>query len=503
MNEQQQVTHYLVPTLLLHFAAQQLTRPALEYPGLQQFAAVSAQALSTARSEVDGVSNRPFPGRLQQEVLKELLPMVLKIGTAVLNLPGSAAYKGYGSSSTQSSTSTAASTPATTALHLSAASKARIATSLVRCVCCAAHEFDSTGQLYMPTYTLGSHVLAVGQLLEAAFRQSQATGSTEVSASTLSYLCHCLTALISDPDRQYLGALTDTAGATAAENAGVTAQHAQLQLASLCCSALKAAFSAAAVPGFDLRHADASCSAVCSALVAVLGGVLNTGSGPGAGWGVEFTADLGVTWLALSGRVLLYFAAHGSHIITAEPWQQVAAAAGRVRGTGTPATAEAQGVNAPKRPRLHALQLMLMLLLPRLHRVLLMAPVRQQMSAAGYDVAGLQQQLCALEKWCDADSLGLTVQDLAALKALGLALTNLAFPCACNNPACTQLLGPVELQLVNGRSCICAGCRVARYCCRRCQSPHWKQHKPVCKAIAAAKDGTGAAQNAAAGASST
>jgi hypothetical protein len=40
---------------------------------------------------------------------------------------------------------------------------------------------------------------------------------------------------------------------------------------------------------------------------------------------------------------------------------------------------------------------------------------------------------------------------------------------------------------VGGRSCICAGCRTARYCSRDCQRQHWKQHKPGCKALAAAQ----------------
>jgi hypothetical protein len=67
------------------------------------------------------------------------------------------------------------------------------------------------------------------------------------------------------------------------------------------------------------------------------------------------------------------------------------------------------------------------------------------------------------------------------IRAAGVALLSLATPCACNNVS-----GPSELPLVSGRSCVCGGCRVARYCSRDCQRQHWKQHKPVCQALAAA-----------------
>jgi hypothetical protein len=89
-----------------------------------------------------------------------------------------------------------------------------------------------------------------------------------------------------------------------------------------------------------------------------------------------------------------------------------------------------------------------------------------------------------------------TGSQAAAWRSLGVSLTSLAFPYACNNPTCSNLAGPQELQLVNGRSCVCGGCRVAHYCSRTCQWQHWKAHKPVWQAIAAAqaaKTGTTAA----------
>jgi hypothetical protein len=56
----------------------------------------------------------------------------------------------------------------------------------------------------------------------------------------------------------------------------------------------------------------------------------------------------------------------------------------------------------------------------------------------------------------------------------------------CNNPACSNVCGPSEALLVGSRSCVCAGCRTARYCGRACQRAAWRQHRPVCKALAAA-----------------
>jgi hypothetical protein len=72
------------------------------------------------------------------------------------------------------------------------------------------------------------------------------------------------------------------------------------------------------------------------------------------------------------------------------------------------------------------------------------------------------------------------------LQALGGVLSTLPVPHACNNPSCTNMLGATELAIVSRRSCTCKGCLTARYCERACQVAHWKQHRPVCKALAAA-----------------
>ena len=123
-------------------------------------------------------------------------------------------------------------------------------------------------------------------------------------------------------------------------------------------------------------------------------------------------------------------------------------------------------------------------------------PASAQLTAAGCTPQQLQQQLDALLSAQNATQQGLTDASLAALvqqlQATGAMLGSIAVPHFCNNAACTNLSGPTEVLLVSGRSCICAGCRIARYCGRACQRAAWKQHKPVCQALAAAAASTAA-----------
>ena len=113
-----------------------------------------------------------------------------------------------------------------------------------------------------------------------------------------------------------------------------------------------------------------------------------------------------------------------------------------------------------------------------------------RLSAAGYqpqeaveELVGMLDASFEAENSSDPEALTGLVQ---ALQAAGQGLGCLATPVCCNNPACSSLAGATELQLVSGRGCICAGCRTARYCDQACQRAHWKRHKPVCKALAAA-----------------
>jgi hypothetical protein len=136
-------------------------------------------------------------------------------------------------------------------------------------------------------------------------------------------------------------------------------------------------------------------------------------------------------------------------------------------------------------------------ILPPVQQWLQASSTQEQLVAAGCSPQALPQQLqqvvTAVQVVGGSASSTQFEEATQQLRAAGSALCSFAVPCLCNNPCCSNLSGLTELGLVSGRSCICAGCQVARYCGRACQRAAWKQHKLMCAALAVAASGATAA----------
>jgi hypothetical protein len=102
------------------------------------------------------------------------------------------------------------------------------------------------------------------------------------------------------------------------------------------------------------------------------------------------------------------------------------------------------------------------------------------------DVQQQQDQSSAAAAAADSDNGVEGAQLAGRLHALGVSLSSLPLSWGCNNPLCTNMQGPAEAGIVQSKGHKCNGCHKAYYCGKACQAQHWKQHKPVCKAIAAA-----------------
>jgi hypothetical protein len=56
----------------------------------------------------------------------------------------------------------------------------------------------------------------------------------------------------------------------------------------------------------------------------------------------------------------------------------------------------------------------------------------------------------------------------------------------CCNPSCLTISSLSEWQMLNGKTCRCSGCKVARFCSKACLTQMWREHhKPVCKRLKA------------------
>lgn len=154
-------------------------------------------------------------------------------------------------------------------------------------------------------------------MLEAAVRITGQTGDSE--DSELFGLRHSWRKLGCQTSAGPGAFLEVACSAAAAQAAGISHAHAQLQLASLCFSTLKAAVAAAETLGADhVQYADACCRMIAILLGPMTGPSLASELGLGedgpfaGGWSNQPAASAGassVSWLALTGRVLLYLAA--------------------------------------------------------------------------------------------------------------------------------------------------------------------------------------------------
>jgi hypothetical protein len=118
-------------------------------------------------------------------------------------------------------------------------------------------------------------------------------------------------------------------------------------------------------------------------------------------------------------------------------------------------------------------------------------------AAAARAPAGAAPSTSATAAAAGTSGLQSMVQEL---QAVGAGFSNIAVRTMCNNPSCSNVSRPTELQLVSRRGCLRGGWCSARYCCKDCQQQHWKQHRPVCRCLAAAAATTAARTMAAAGA---
>jgi hypothetical protein len=119
----------------------------------------------------------------------------------------------------------------------------------------------------------------------------------------------------------------------------------------------------------------------------------------------------------------------------------------------------------------------------------------ERLLSAGYDlkpiVQGIETLLASYREvalmHCEPDAVVVDrVSSLiGALVSLGDALSVFAVCHCCNNPRCGNTRGLSEKAIVCGSGCLCAGCKVARYCGKACQQACWTPgaHKPACKML--------------------
>lgn len=124
----------------------------------------------------------------------------------------------------------------------------------------------------------------------------------------------------------------------------------------------------------------------------------------------------------------------------------------------------------------------------------------QRLTQAAAEAVAAQQQMevafVVISTGCSSDvgRFGAALHVLLErLRAVGVAFTSVPIRAVCNNPGCRCVSGPTELGIIAGRGHKCGGCKTAYFCSPDCLRQHWKQHQPVCKALAAATNAVAAA----------
>jgi hypothetical protein len=255
-------------------------------------------------------------------------------------------------------------------------------------------------------------------------------------------------------------------------------EHDPLLLFSLQCSQLKLSnsllYCELGISGEPSGNSSSRQAGITTAAAMLQSAAAAKGQPAAAGRAAALSAVAGsVPWLVLFGRYCLQLADNLPHFITPN--------GNSVQPQGWATALPPAQLCVLSSVVSHALKVAAWLGQPR-HQARLVATGYPAELVAQMAAAGKASELLAAAKGEFTEN---ATQFLAALKAMGTSLTVLALPQCCNNPSCSNTSKQSELELVAGRSCKCSQCRVAHYCCKTCQAQHWKQHKAVCKALAA------------------
>jgi hypothetical protein len=110
------------------------------------------------------------------------------------------------------------------------------------------------------------------------------------------------------------------------------------------------------------------------------------------------------------------------------------------------------------------------------------ATIATGLAAAANDISSSTSSLAHAAAVMAGDT-GAQLQAFVAAACAQLPITKLC----CNSSSCSSMARLSEAQIAGDRSTRCSACKAASYCSRECQLEHWKQHKKVCKQLAAQK----------------